>query len=152
MDLIAAMSTGHGGSMGTTHANAPNEALVRLETLSMMGDTQVPVQAIRRQIATAVHLVVQIKRMSDGSRKVTHITEVVPELDEQGRYIVKDIYRFVQRGRTQEGRIVGEMVPTGYIPSFMQEIEINRLPFARDKFTPPEWYIALMMKNGEAAA
>ncbi|MGZ3697188.1 MAG: CpaF family protein, partial [Bdellovibrionota bacterium] len=141
LDLITAMNTGHGGSMGTTHANTPYDALVRLETLAMMGDTQVPVGAIRRQIAAAVHLVTQIKRMNDGSRKVTNISEVIPEVDEQGRYVIKDIYKFVQRGRSADGKIVGEMIPTGYLPTFMSEIEINRLPFGREKFTPPDWYV-----------
>ena len=140
LDLITAMNTGHGGSMGTTHANTPYDGLVRLETLAMMGDTQVPIAAIRRQIASAIHLVVQIRRLQDGSRKVTHISEVIPEVDEQGRYQIQDIFRFIQRGKTAEGKIVGEFIPTGKLPSFMQEIEINRLPFPRDKFTPPEWY------------
>lgn len=140
LDLITAMNTGHGGSMGTTHANTPYDALVRLETLAMMGDTQVPIGAIRRQIAAAIHLVVQIKRMSDGSRKVTHISEIIPEVDDAGRYQIRDIFRFVQRGKTQEGKIIGEFVATGYIPSFMDEIEINRLPFGKEKFTPPAWY------------
>jgi pilus assembly protein CpaF len=134
LDLVTAMNTGHGGSMGTTHANTPYDALVRLETLSLMGDSQVPVAAIRRQIATAVHLVVQIKRMSDGSRKITHISEVIPDLDEQGRYILVDLFRFVQKGRAQDGKIIGELLPTGALPSFMAEIEVNRLPFGRDKF------------------
>ena len=134
LDLVTAMNTGHGGSMGTTHANTPYDALVRLETLSMMGETQVPVAAIRRQIATAVHLVVQIKRMSDGSRKLTHISEVLPDLDNQGRYLLVDLFRFVQRGRASDGKILGELLPTGELPSFMKEIEINRLPFGRDKF------------------
>ncbi len=140
LDLISAMNTGHGGSMGTTHANTPYDGLVRLETLSMMGDTQVPVAAIRRQIASAVHLVVQIKRLADGSRKVTHVTEVVPEVDDHGRYQVRDIYRFIQRSRAQDGKIIGELIPTGYIPSFMDEIEINKIPFGRDKFVPPDWF------------
>ncbi len=149
LDLIQAMSTGHGGSMGTTHANSPVEALVRLETLVMMGATNVPVAAIRRQICGAVHIVVQIKRMHDGSRKVTNIAEVVPDLDEKDRYQTRDIYRFVQRGKTPDGHIVGEMIPTGYIPSFYHEIEMNRLPFPKEKFTPPEWYDPT--KYGEAA-
>ncbi|NBU21276.1 CpaF family protein [bacterium] len=140
LDLITAMNTGHGGSMGTTHANTPYDGLVRLETLAMMGDTQVPIAAIRRQIASAIHLVVQIRRLQDGSRKVTHISEVIPEVDEQGRYQIQDIFRFIQRGKTAEGKIVGEFIPTGKLPSFMQEIEINRLPFPREKFTPPAWY------------
>ena len=107
LDLITAMNTGHGGSMGTAHANTPYDALVRLETLAMMGDSNVPPAAIRRQIASAIHLVVQIKRMSDGSRRVTHISEVIPEVDENGKYQINDIYLFIQRGRTQEGKIVG---------------------------------------------
>jgi pilus assembly protein CpaF len=151
LDLITAMNTGHGGSMGTTHANTPYDGLVRLETLAMMGDTQVPVAAIRRQIAAAIHLVVQIKRMDDGTRKVTNVSEVIPEVDENGRYQIRDIYKFVQRGKSQDGKIVGEMVPTGYIPSFMHEIEVNRLPFPRDKFTPPDWYVAMLRKDPKAA-
>ncbi len=139
LDLITAMNTGHGGSMGTTHANTPYDALVRLETLAMMGDTQVPANAIRRQIAAAIHLVVQIKRMNDGTRKITNIAEVIPEVDEQGRYQIRDIYKFIQRGRTPDGKIVGELVATGYIPSFYPEIEINRLPFLKEKFVPPPW-------------
>jgi len=151
LDLITAMNTGHGGSMGTTHANTPYDGLVRLETLAMMGDTQVPIAAIRRQIAAAIHLVVQIKRMNDGSRKVTNISEVIPEVDEHGKYVIQDIFKFVQRGKTQEGKIVGEMVPTGYLPSFMEEIEINRLPFPREKFTPPQWYLQLLQSKKDAA-
>ncbi len=148
LDLITAMNTGHGGSMGTTHANTPYDSLVRLETLAMMGDTQVPVAAIRRQIASAIHLVAQIKRMNDGTRKVTHITEVIPEVDEAGKYQIKDIFRFVQRGRSQDGKILGEFIPTGYIPSFMNEIELNRLPFTKDKFVPPAWYQSISSVSG----
>lgn len=152
LDLITAMNTGHGGSMGTAHANTPYDALVRLETLAMMGDTQVPVAAIRRQIAAAIHLVAQIKRMNDGSRRVTHISEVIPEVDEQGRYQIRDIYRFVQRGRSADGKIVGEFIPTGYIPSFMNEIEVNRLPFTKDKLVPPAWYTQMIEQEGGKSA
>jgi len=152
LDLVAAMNTGHGGSMGTTHANTPFDALVRLETLAMSGGTKIPEQAIRRQIISAIHVVVQIKRLDDGSRKVTHISEVHPELDEQGKYMVNDIFRFVQRGKSQEGKIIGELVPTGRLPSFMDEIEVNRLPFPREKFTPPEWYVEHVKKQRQQAA
>ena len=151
LDLITAMNTGHGGSMGTTHANTPYDGLVRLETLSMMGDTQVPVAAIRRQICSAIHLVTQIKRMHDGTRKITNITEVIPEIDEAGRYQIRDIYKFVQRGKSADGKIVGEFIPTGYIPSFMHEIELNRLPFPKEKFTPPAWYTQMIQANKNAA-
>jgi pilus assembly protein CpaF len=151
LDLITAMNTGHGGSMGTTHANTPYDALVRLETLAMMGDTQVPIAAVRRQIAAAIHLVTQIKRMDDGTRKITCISEVIPEVDEHGRYVIRDIFKFIQRGKTPEGKIVGEMIPTGYIPTFMEEIEVNRLPFPRAKFSPPDWYVEMVRRNQNAA-
>jgi len=150
LDLITAMNTGHGGSMGTTHANTPYDGLVRLETLAMMGDTQVPIAAIRRQIASAISLVVQIKRLADGSRKVTHVTEVLPEIDDSGRYKTQDIFIFVQRGKTADGKIVGEMVPTGILPTFMSEIEVNRIPFGREQFQPPQWYLDMIRANKNA--
>jgi pilus assembly protein CpaF len=145
------MNTGHGGSMGTAHANTPYDALVRLETLAMMGDSNVPPAAIRRQIAAAIHIVVQIKRLGDGSRKVTHISEVIPEVDEFGRYMIRDLFRFIQRGRTPEGKIVGEFIPVGNLPTFMNEIETNRLPFTRAMFTAPEWYVKMKDADKKAA-
>jgi pilus assembly protein CpaF len=151
LDLISAMNTGHGGSMGTAHANTPYDALVRLETLAMMGDSNVPPAAIRRQIAAAIHIVVQIKRLGDGSRKVTHISEVIPEVDEFGRYQIRDLFRFIQRGRTPEGKIVGEFIPVGNLPTFMSEIETNRLPFTRAMFNPPEWYLKMKDADKKAA-
>jgi pilus assembly protein CpaF len=138
LDLITAMNTGHGGSMGTVHANTPYDALIRLETLSMMGEVTLPTAALRRQISSAVNLIVQIKRMNDGSRKIVAISEVMPDVDQNGRYQLEDIFRFVMRGRTADGKIIGEFVPTGYVPSFIDEIEVNRLPFSRDKFLAPK--------------
>ncbi len=151
LDLVTAMNTGHGGSMGTVHANNPSDALVRLETLAMMGDSNIPAVAVRRQIATAVHLVVQMKRLADGSRKITHISEVIPDLDQQGRFMLNDLFRFVQRNRTAEGKIIGEFVATRKLPSFMSEIEMNRLPFGRDKFVAPPWF-AELQSAGKLAA
>lgn len=137
MDLVGAMNTGHGGSMGTVHANTPYDALVRLETLAMLGDTRVPEASIRRQISSAIHFVVQIKRLGDGSRKVTSIAEMIPELDDRGRYQIQEVFTFQQQGRTKEGKIVGELVPTGVIPAIQKEIEINGLPFGRDRYAAP---------------
>lgn len=151
LDLISAMNTGHGGSMGTAHANTPYDALVRLETLAMMGDSNVPPAAIRRQIAAAIHIVVQIKRLGDGSRKVTHISEVIPEVDEFGRYQIRDLFKFIQRGRTADGKIVGELIPVGNLPTFMAEIETNRLPYTRAQFTAPEWYLKMKDADKKAA-
>lgn len=138
LDLITAMNTGHGGSMGTVHANTPYDALIRLETLSMMGEVALPTAALRRQISSAVNLIVQIKRLNDGSRKIVAISEVMPDVDQNGRYQLEDIYRFVMKGRDGNGKVLGEFVPTGYIPTFMDEIEVNKLPFSRDKFVAPK--------------
>lgn len=137
LELITAMNTGHGGSMGTVHANTPYDALVRLETLAMQGDTQIPLQALRRQISSAVHIVAQIKRFDDGSRKLTHVSEVLPDVDSAGYYRLRDLFRFQLRGKNAEGKIIGEIVPTGQLPSFMEEIEAYRLPFSREKFRAP---------------
>ena len=141
LDLVTAMNTGHGGSMGTVHSNSPFDALVRLETLAMMSETQIPEVALRRQIASAIHLVVQISRFSDGTRKVTEISEVSPEVDAQGRYHVRDLYKFILKGKSAEGKMIGNMIPTGELPSFLEEIRINGIPFGKEKFTPPDWYL-----------
>ena len=143
LDLITAMNTGHGGSMGTIHANSPYDALVRLETLALMGDTRVPTEAIRRQITGAIHIIVQCHRFSDGTRRVTHISEVNSTAgrseSQSGQYQINDIFRFVQRGKSADGKVIGEFVATGYVPSFITEIEVNRIPFGREHFAAPDW-------------
>lgn len=135
LDLISAMNTGHGGSMGTVHANTPTETLVRLETLAMMTEVEVPAAAIKAQVGAAINVIICTARLYDGSRKVTHISEVLG-VDELGRYQTKDIYRFTQKGRTSDGMIIGEMLPTGYVPTFYDEIERNNIPFPKSKFDP----------------
>lgn len=133
LDLINSMNTGHSGSMGTVHANNPRECLVRLETLCMMTSAEVPVQAIRAQVASAINIVIQLSRMQDGSRKVTHISEGLG-MDLNGNYLTQDIYLFEQTGRDQNGKVLGSLNPTGKIPSFMKEIEVNHLPFPKELF------------------
>ena len=135
LELISAMNTGHSGSMGTVHANTPTETLVRLETLSMMTEVEVPAAAIKSQIGAAINIIICTARLYDGSRKISHISEVLGT-DELGRYQTKDIYRFVQKGRNPEGVIIGEMLPTGYVPSFYDEVERNNIPFPKSKFDP----------------
>lgn len=141
-DLITAMNTGHSGSMGTVHANSPYDALVRLETLCLMSGLNLPTGALRRQISAAVHIMVQIRRMPDGSRKVSHISEVLPDVDEQGRYRIQDLFVYAVKGKAADGKYVWEMTATGVIPTFMSEIEFARLPVGRDKFSAPDWYKA----------
>jgi len=133
LDLISSMNTGHSGSMGTVHSNNPKECLTRLETLALMTDAEVPVAAVRTQVVAAINIVIQLSRIADGSRKITHISEGLG-MDLQGNYITNDVYLFEQTGRDQEGRIIGALNPTGNLPSFMREIEVNHLPFPRDMF------------------
>jgi pilus assembly protein CpaF len=135
LDLISAMNTGHGGSMGTVHANTPMETLVRLETLAMMTETEVPAAAIRAQVGSAINIVIATARLYDGTRKIMEISEVLG-VDDHGRYVTKDIFRFTQKGRTADGTIIGEMLPTGYVPTFYEEIERNNIPFPKSKFDP----------------
>ncbi len=133
LDLISSMNTGHSGSMGTVHSNNPRECLTRIETLALMSDTEVPVQAVRAQVASAINIIVQLSRISDGSRKITHISEGLG-MDLQGNYRVSDIYLFEQTGKDKQGKIIGSLNPTGNLPSFIREIEVNRLPFPREMF------------------
>lgn len=133
LDLITVMNTGHGGTMGTVHANTPTDALIRLETLAMMGDTKIPISALRQQISSAIHLVIQAKRYHDGSRKLSHISEVTG-VDNNGIYTTRDLFKFVQKGKTKDGKILGEMEPCGVLPSFMRELEVNGYPIKRSQF------------------
>lgn len=133
LDLISSMNTGHSGSMGTVHSNNPKECLTRLETLALMTDSEVPVQAVRAQVASAIQIVLQLSRLQDGSRKVTHISECLG-MDLHGNYQTNDIYLFEQWGRDKDGKVLGALNPTGNLPSFMREIEVNQLPFPKEMF------------------
>jgi pilus assembly protein CpaF len=113
------MNTGHDGSLTTTHANSPDEAIARLETLVLMGGVELPARAIREQIASSIHLVVQQQRFVDGSRKITSIAEVVG-LDDEGGVRLEPIFEF-HREPGERGRVAGEFRATGYMPSFIGE-------------------------------
>ena len=120
LDMLQAMNTGHDGSMTTLHSNSPRDTLSRLETMTMMAGMELPVRAIREQISSAVNLICHQERMRDGSRKVTHITEV---LGMEGDVITtNDIFIFEQTG-IENGRILGHLRPTGLRPRFMDRIE-----------------------------
>jgi pilus assembly protein CpaF len=118
LDMLQAMNTGHDGSLTTTHANSPREAIARLETLSLMSGLDLPARAIREQIANSVHLVVQQTRFNDGSRRVTNIAEVCG-IDDNGEIILREIFKFVRTGTNSEGKVVGDFRATGYLPSFL---------------------------------
>lgn len=119
MDLLQAMNTGHDGSMGTLHANNPREALTRLENMVNMSGMKLPSHAIRHQIASAVQLIVQIQRMRDGIRRITHVTEVVGM---EGDVIVtQDLFVYEFQGEDEHGKLIGEFKPTGLRPNFLRQ-------------------------------
>ena len=133
LDMLQAMNTGHDGSMTTTHANSPRECIGRLETLCLMAGMDLPAKAIREQIASAVNLIVQISRMSDGSRKITSITEVVGM---QGETVtLQEIFRFKETGFDKNRKILGQFQATGMIPTFLEELDQKGVVIPRDMFS-----------------
>jgi len=120
IDMLQAMNTGHEGSMTTTHANNADEALKRIETLCMMAGLDLSPRAIREQIAGSVHVVVQQTRFSDGTRRLTSITEV-SHSDQTGELVLRDIFAFHRTGTSPSGKVLGEHRTTGYVPSFLAE-------------------------------
>lgn len=132
LDMLQAMNTGHDGSMTTTHANSPRECIARLETLCMMSGMELPVRAIREQISGAVNLIVQISRLSDGSRKVLSITEVAGM---QGDVVtLAEIFRFKETGYDKNRKIQGVFQATGTIPSFIQKLSDKGVVIPREIF------------------
>lgn len=121
LDMVQSMISGHTGSMTTVHATSPRDAMVRLETLSLMSDVELPVYVARAQAASAINIVVQLARfVEDGSRKVTRITEQLG-LDDQNRYQFRDLFVSQLKGRTPEGKLIAELAMTGQRPSFATE-------------------------------
>jgi pilus assembly protein CpaF len=136
LDMLAAMNTGHDGSMTTVHANTPREAVARLETLCLMAGMELPAKAIREQIAGAVDLIIQISRMSDGSRKVMSITEVVGM---QGETVtLQEIFRFKEEGFDKNRKIVGQFQAMGLIPTFIETFEQRGIVIPRNLFITSE--------------
>lgn len=120
LDMLQAMNTGHDGSLTTIHANSPRDALARLETLVLMAGFDLPLRAIREQIASAITIIVQVDRQKDGSRKVTQISEITKM---EGDVItMQDIFQYKHEGWTADGKMTGKHVPCGNIPTFMDEI------------------------------
>jgi pilus assembly protein CpaF len=126
LDMLQAMNTGHDGSLTTTHANSPREAVARLETLVLMAGLELPVRAIREQIAGAVHLLVQQSRLSDGSRKVTQICEVTG-IDDDGTVALVPLFQFVRTGTGSDGKVLGEFRSTGFLPSYLNDLIVMGL-------------------------
>ena len=126
LDMLQAMNTGHDGSLTTLHANTPRDALARMETMVLMAGMDLPVKAIREQIASAVHLIVQQTRFSDGSRRLSYITEISGmEVD---IVTLQDIFYFKQEGFTEDGKVRGRYVASGFVPKFYDELQRRGIP------------------------
>lgn len=134
IELINAMNTGHKGCLGTVHANSPEDAIVRLEALAQSGDAKISEKALKYQVASAIDLIVQVSRYSDGSRRVGAISEV-RGLNPDGSYHVVPIFAMSRLVRGADGKLVGQLEATGEAPSFLQEIVDNNLPFPASKFS-----------------
>ena len=132
MDMLQAMNTGHAGSMTTLHSNSPRDALARLETMIMMGGTELPIKAMRQQIASAIDLVIQISRLQGGPRKMTSITEVMNM--EQDIIIMQEVFRYRQTGVDQNGRAFGQFEATGVRPTFVPRLEQKGIKLPSNMF------------------
>jgi pilus assembly protein CpaF len=126
LDIVQAMVSGHGGCMGTLHATYPRDTLTRLETMALMSDVEMPLLALRNQIASGVNVIVQVAREQDGTRKVTHITQV-EELGPDGRYQLIDIFAREYKGIDAYGNVISELLPSGRLPTFIPALRSRGL-------------------------
>lgn len=135
LDMLQAMNTGHDGSLTTIHANSTHDVLVRLDSMILMSGVELPIRAIREMISSAIDIIVHTARLTDGSRKIIQITEVSGMKDEM-HINLQDVFAFRQTGIDSQGNILGKFIPTGYLPTFLEEIRIKGIPLSEDIFKP----------------
>src|SRR5262249_41335002 len=123
LDMLQAMNTGHDGSLTTIHANSPRDAVARMETMAMMANLNLPEKAVRSQIASAVTIVIQVSRISDGTRRVTHLTEITGM--EEDTVSMQDVFLFEKQGISQDGRVMGTFSATGIRPKFADRLKAS---------------------------
>jgi pilus assembly protein CpaF len=123
LDMLQAMNTGHDGSLTTIHANSPRDAIARMETMAMMANLNLPEKAVRRQIASAVALVIQVSRFNDGTRRVTHLSEITGMEDDV--VSMQDVFVFEKHGISPEGRVLGTFTATGIRPKFADKLQAS---------------------------
>lgn len=145
LDMLQAMNTGHDGSITTIHANSPRDTLSRLETMVMMSGMELPSRAIREQISSAINLIVQVARFSDGTRKVSKVTEIVGM--EGDTITLQDIYQFRQDGFDERGGVIGKHVPTGIVPGFLDKIKEHGDTIPVSIFKVPDQSADMNMKR-----
>lgn len=129
LDMLQAMNTGHDGSLTTAHANSPRDVLSRLETMVLMSGLDLPVRAIRDQISSALDLIIHQERIQDGSRKITYITEV--QKMEGDVIVLQDLFRYKQTGFDENGKAMGQFVPTGLQPQFLAKFKAHNVEFPK---------------------
>jgi len=135
LDMLQAMNTGHDGSLTTIHANSPRDALSRLETMVAMSNLNLPENAIRRQISSAIDVVVQVSRMSDGTRKIVSIAEITGM--EGDVVTMQDVFVFRKRGIRENGEVLGEFLPTGIRPKFSERLLVTGIQLPMSMFEVP---------------
>ena len=134
LSMLQAMNTGHDGSLTTIHANAPRDALTRLETMVAMANLNIPDKAVRRQIASAINVVIQVSRLSDGTRKVTSLAEITGM--EGDVVTMQDIFLFKKQGIGEKGEVLGEYLPTGIRPKFAEQLLTSGIRLPMEMFEP----------------
>jgi pilus assembly protein CpaF len=134
LDMLQAMNTGHDGSLTTLHANTPRDAISRIETMALMAGIDFPVRVIREQMGSAIQLFVQQARLRDGSRRITHVTEMGGM--EGDRIVLQELFRFREEGTGTDGKIIGSLQATGIRPNFMPKIEAIGIQIKNDTFHP----------------
>ena len=134
LDMLQAMNTGHDGSMSTIHANTPRDAITRLETMVAMGGYDLPQSAVRQQISSALDVIVQCQRLSDGSRKMIFFTEI---LGMEGEIVtMQDIFRFNRKGIDADGKVIGRFDATGVQPRFLDRLRESGIKLNPEIFMP----------------
>ena len=133
-DMLQAMNTGHDGSLTTVHANTPRDALARIENMVTMSSANLPLKAIRTQIASAIHFVIQLERQEDGKRRLVSIQEI--EGMEGDVIVMSEIFKFERRGLSDEGEVLGSLVPTGMVPQCRETLEKKGMPLDPGLFDP----------------
>jgi len=132
LDMLQAMNTGHDGSLTTVHANSPRDALMRIETMVAMTGLDIPQRAVRQQIASALDVVVQIARLSDGRRRLVSLHEITGM---EGEVVTtQEIFKFERHGMGEDGAVLGELIPTGIRPSFAERLRVAGMPLPADLF------------------
>src|SRR5215471_13784618 len=132
LDMLQAMNTGHDGSLTTVHANSPRDAIARVETMAMMANLNLPEKAVRRQIASAIQLVVQVSRFNDGTRRITHLSEITGM--EEDIVSMQDVFVFEKQGVAPDGRVLGAFTATGIRPKFAERLKASGIP------VPASWF------------